>query len=165
VGSQSCGVAYVKGVGEFLIPEGGEENPARRRARHGTLLCGSCWCPAPLPPPVSPTAPSCSQCPLPTSSQCNKTHKLASCQRDGADPALLAAPFPYPVSGLSCCLAVLPPAWLLAWLLLSTGVTHSVLMCLAFTHDMVKPHRSGSNQNQANKGREGTLQKEKHLYF
>lgn len=95
--------------------------------------------------------------------------QVASYQRNGADPALFAALFPYHVSGLSCCLAVLPSAWLPAWLSLSVGVTHSVLTRLAFTHDMVKlysqPHLSGSNQNQANRGRGGTLQKEKHLYF
>lgn len=84
--------------------------------------------------------------PLPTSSQCNTTHKLASYQRNGADPALFAAPFPYHVSGLSCCLAVLVSAWLPAWLSLRVWVMHSVLTCLAFTHDMVKlysqPHLS-----------------------
>lgn len=107
--------------------------------------------------------------PLPTCSQCNTTHKLSSYQRDGADPALFAAPFPYHISGLSSCLAVLLSAWLPAWLSLSIGVMHNVLTCLAFTHNMVKlysqPHLSGSNQNQENKGREGTVQKEKHLYF
>lgn len=107
--------------------------------------------------------------PLPTYSQCNTTHKLGIYQRDGADPALFAAPFPYHVSRFSCCLAVLLSAWLPAWLSLSAGVMHSVLTCLAFAHGMVKlysqPHLSGSNQTQANKGRGGTLQKEKHLYF
>lgn len=81
------------------------------------------------------------------------THKLACYQRDRADPALLTAPFPYHVSGLSCCLAVLLSAWLPAWLSLSIGVMHSVLTCLDFAHDMVKlysqPHLCGSNQNQA----------------
>ena len=114
---------------------------------------GNCsQCPSLYPPPPSATRPT--SWPV---------------TRDGADPALFAAPFPYHVSGLSCCLAVLLSAWLPAWLSLSVGVMHSVLTCLAFTHNMVKlysqPHLSGSNQNQANKGRDGTLQKEKHLYF
>lgn len=57
MGSQYLEVASLKGISEFLIPEGGEENPAQSRARHGepcALQCGSFWCPAPLLPPVSP---------------------------------------------------------------------------------------------------------------
>lgn len=61
VGSKYCGVVSLKCINEFLIPEGGEgeENPSQRRAGHGepcVMQHGSSWCPAPLLPPVSPTA-------------------------------------------------------------------------------------------------------------
>lgn len=44
--------------------------------------------------------------PLPTSSQCNTTHKLTSYQQDGDDPAPFAAPFSLPrlwAQLLLCC--------------------------------------------------------------
>lgn len=80
-----------------------------------------------------------------------------------------SCPFSLPCPWAQLLLAVPLPAGLPAWLSLSPGVMHSVLTCLAFTHHRVKlysqPHLSGSNQKQAHKGRDGTLQNEKHLYF
>lgn len=115
---------------------------------------GNCsQCPSLYPPPPSATWPTS----WPVT---RETGQILPCSQ----PLFLTT-----VSGLSCCLAVLLSAWLPAWLSLSIGVMHSVLTCLAFAHDMVKlhsqPHLCGSNQNQANKGRDGTLQKEIHLYF
>lgn len=92
------------------------------------------------------------------------THKLHSHQRWGR-----SFPFSLPCLWAQLLPALLLPAWLPAGLSLSTGVMHRVLTCLDFTHHRVKlcsqPHLSGNNQKQANKGRDGTLQNEKHLYF